>query len=116
MTELKTLIDSLRQLPQIDYTITQLEMVFRELDKILVRERILCKEKAKTRWLLEGDSNTHFFHISTINHRRYNYISYIFYEPTGCISNSNLTCQCFVNFYINLFASEEHCFLLIYRA
>lgn len=45
-------------------------MARKELDEFLLREQILCKEKAKEQWLTEGDANTHFFHIVTINNRR----------------------------------------------
>lgn len=38
------------------------------LDELLKCEEALWRDKAKTRWLEEGDSNTHLFHISTLIH------------------------------------------------
>lgn len=39
-----------------------------ELDTLLRCEELMWKDKAKTRWVEEGDDNTHFFHLSTIIH------------------------------------------------
>jgi hypothetical protein len=43
----------------------------------LKREQILWREKSKAAWMEESDANTHFFHLSTIIHRRYNTIDSI---------------------------------------
>lgn len=74
---LKTHIDHLQAQPQTSLVIQMERNAQEELDEILLRERILWKEKAKTKWLEEGDANTRFFHLSTIIHRRKNYIPYI---------------------------------------
>lgn len=84
----------------------------RELDEILMRERILWKEKAKAKWLEEGDANTHFFHVSTISHRRYNHIPFLFDVNDARISDIDLIGQKFVAFYSNLFSTSRHCFPL----
>ena len=40
-----------------------------ELEKILALEEELWSMKARMNWLIQGERNTTFFHISTLNHR-----------------------------------------------
>lgn len=68
ISDLKKLIETLQQLPQSSLIIDQENIAMRELNEILLRERILWKEKAKLKWLEEGDANTYFF-------------SYLYYHP-----------------------------------
>lgn len=49
----------------------------------------MWKEKVKEQWLAKGDANTHFFHVTAVNHLRYNYISHIFAETRGKVSNQD---------------------------
>lgn len=41
-----------------------------ELNEMLKREARLRKDKAKGKWIQEGDTNTRYFYLSTIIHRR----------------------------------------------
>lgn len=70
----------------------------------------MWREKAKECWLMEGDENTHYFHISTIAHRRYNHIHHIFNNFHIRISDPDDISQNFVDFYTNLFQIGTHCF------
>lgn len=54
-----------------------------EMDKLLKREELLWRQKAKQFWLMDGDTNTRFFHLTTICHRKYNYI-YSILSDNGC--------------------------------
>ena len=45
-----------------------------ELEKILNLEEELWGMKARTNWLIQGERNTTFFHISTLNRRSNNRI------------------------------------------
>ncbi|KAG8363667.1 hypothetical protein BUALT_Bualt19G0046300 [Buddleja alternifolia] len=45
-----------------------------DLNELLMREEIMWRQRAKQKWLKDGDANTRFFHLSTIIHRRYNTI------------------------------------------
>lgn len=60
-----------------DDTIFAERIAQQDLDLVLKREEILWKDKAKTRWIDEGDANTRCFHRSTIIHRKFNVISSI---------------------------------------
>lgn len=53
-----------------------LEMNLRkELDNVLVQEELLWHQKARTKWIKDGDRNTRFYHLKTITKRRCNKIS-----------------------------------------
>lgn len=107
---LKTYITHLQSLPQTTLVIQMEQMAQKDLDELLLRETILWKEKAKSQWLVEGDANTHFFHLSTILHRRHNHISFIFDAHNSCIIDPMLIGEAFINFFTHLFASEQPSF------
>lgn len=59
----------------------ELEKVLqRELDEVLNQEQELWALKSRVNWMILGDRNTSFFHVSTIVRRRRNQIS--------CLKNS----------------------------
>lgn len=76
----------------------------------MTRERIQWKTKAKTKWLKDGDANTHFFHVSTLSHRRYNFIHHLIPDSNIHIHDPNLIGQCFVDYFYNLFSTTEQYF------
>lgn len=68
--QLQTLINAHQEMPQTEEVIHEEKGLQRTLDLMLKNEEILWRDKAKARWIDEGDANTRFFHISTIIHRR----------------------------------------------
>eukprot|EP00253_Pinus_taeda_P009145 PITA_09145 len=48
-----------------------------ELENRRLQEEILWKQKSRIRWLKEGEKNTKFFHLSTIQRRMQNNIAFI---------------------------------------
>lgn len=107
-TKIQTLqnyIDQLQSQSQTRLVIKMEQIAQQELDELLLRESIHWKEKAKTKWLEEGDTNTRFFHLSIVLHRRNNHIHYILNEHNARISDPLLIGDAFTNFYTNIFAS-----------
>ena len=51
------------------------KFLFEELGKILALEEELRGMKTRVNWLIQGERNTTFFHISTLNRRSKNRIS-----------------------------------------
>lgn len=45
----------------------------RDLNDLCKRDEMLWRDKDKMRMIKDGDSNTHFFHLSTVIHRRQPY-------------------------------------------
>lgn len=114
-TSIKNLIstiDSLQSNTQTPTTIKMEQSAQRDLDELLLRERTLWQEKAKTKWLEEGDANTTFFHLTIILHRRNNHIHYIVDNEHNCITNDILIGDAFVNFFSSLFSSVSPVFPL----
>nr|POE91951.1 hypothetical protein CFP56_33154 [Quercus suber] len=58
-----------------------------ELDDWLTKEELRWKQKSRELWLKEGDRNSRFFHLSTLNRRRRNRISEIKLEDGSWINN-----------------------------
>lgn len=52
--------------------------LLQEMDELLKYEEMLWRDKTRSRWLVEGDANTHFYHNTTISHKRHNPIHRIF--------------------------------------
>lgn len=76
------------------------------LDELYKCEELFWKEKAKSKWLQEGDSNTHFFHLTTIIHRKQNRIVCILDNDHNWIHDRHLIGIEFVTYFSNLFAID----------
>lgn len=81
-----------------------------ELNEVLKREEILWRDKAKSRWIEEGDANTRFFHLSTIIHRMYNTMHSILSTNNIWLTRRQDIGLAFQNHYKNLFTSCEPVF------
>lgn len=84
----------------------------KELDELLIRDRILWKEKAKAQWLEEGDANTHFFHLSIVIRRKHNFIHYILDCENNRIIDYDQIAAHLISYYSNLFTSTYPSFPL----
>lgn len=78
-----------------------------ELHELLKREECLWKDKAKARWIQEGDTHTRYFHLSTFIHRRYNSITTILSTNHEWLSSRHAIGETFQQFHENLFTSIE---------
>jgi hypothetical protein len=50
-----------------------------ELAEILKKEEIMWFQRSRAKWLMDGDRNTRYYHLKTINRRRYNNV-FIFFD------------------------------------
>lgn len=81
-----------------------------ELEELLHREELLWRDKAKAKWMNEGDANTHFFHITTLIHRRRNAIHQLQNSTSNWLTSWAAIGEEFRCFYCNLFTSTQSAF------
>lgn len=67
----------------------------------------MWRDKAKARWIDEGDANTHFFHLLTVIYRRYNAIPAIVNTNNVWIRSRREIGMEFQAFFSNLFTSTD---------
>lgn len=72
---------------------------------MLKREEILWRDKAKFRWIEEGDANTRFFHLSPIIHRRCNSINSILWSNNTWLTKRQKIGMTFQNYFTTLFTT-----------
>ncbi|XP_026378627.1 uncharacterized protein LOC113273073 [Papaver somniferum] len=67
----------------------------------------MLKQKSRNKWLLEGSSNTSYFHNSINIRRGRNTISELVSEDVSVISDSALICDHVVNYYEDKFNGDD---------
>ncbi|KAG8387939.1 hypothetical protein BUALT_Bualt02G0073400 [Buddleja alternifolia] len=77
-----------------------------DLNELLKREELMWRQRAKQKWIEDGDANTRFFHLSTIIHRRYNTILSICNFDNIFVSKWQNVGACFDRFFQELFTSS----------
>ncbi|CAA0812281.1 Unknown protein, partial [Striga hermonthica] len=78
----------------------------RELNKAHFQEELYWQQKAKHKWLREGDANTHFFHAYTLQRRKLNAITRLV-SSQGTVFSSQKEIETHISdFYRSLFSTE----------
>nr|DAD41264.1 TPA_asm: hypothetical protein HUJ06_015587 [Nelumbo nucifera] len=85
------------------YKINELE---RNLEKALLIEEIHWKQKSGVNWLASGDKNTKFFHATTLQRRRRNYIHGFYDENRRWVRDNEEMSDKVFAFFNNLYSSE----------
>ncbi|KAF7152227.1 hypothetical protein RHSIM_Rhsim01G0161700 [Rhododendron simsii] len=70
------------------------------------QEELYWKQKSHKKWLKLGDRNTSYFHASTVERRRRNYVSGIENEQGVWVSDQQSIATKFQKFFTNLYVSE----------
>lgn len=104
-TALRNLVEDLQNGPQDAASISQEQQAVIDLMELEKQEAIFWKERSKVRWVEEGDLNTHYFHVSTVIHRRYNHITYILNSENHWINDRQLIGGEFEAFFKGLYAT-----------
>lgn len=110
IAEMKTLLENIQSMTPPDNNLIWENKLNIDLDELLHREQIFWQYKAKERWLTEGDANTHYFHMSTIVHRKFNSIHHIIIDTSVRVAEQDDIGQLFIHFYSHLFCSGAHNF------
>ncbi|XP_042942950.1 uncharacterized protein LOC122277139 [Carya illinoinensis] len=78
-----------------------------EIDKLLGSEELKWRQRAKQRWLREGDRNTKFFHQCASHRRLVNTIKQVANENGVTVNNQKEVGLAFQDFYRNLFSTSD---------
>lgn len=78
-----------------------------EYNSILKMEEDHWKIRYRINWLNEGDANTKFFHLSVLNRRRKNKISYFKDNSGNWIMDHNAIVSHTVTFFQNMYTSAH---------
>lgn len=73
-------------------------------------ECIRWKEKAKEQWLKDRDANSRFFHLTTIIHRKTNFIHFLLDDDNTRLVDYEMISQWFISFYSCIFSSVNPSF------
>ncbi|XP_057996610.1 uncharacterized protein LOC131175927 [Hevea brasiliensis] len=72
--QLKIKLEEIYENPQIEENCQNEQFILNRLKDLWNREESYWKQRSRIQWLIEGDRNTRFFHVSTIQRRHRNSI------------------------------------------
>ncbi|KAL8141386.1 hypothetical protein V2J09_007407 [Rumex salicifolius] len=84
-----------------------------ELADLLLQEESLWKQKFRECWLRDGDRNTSFFHLSTIIHRKRNWVKALKDDGNTWVYDPTALERLVVDFYRELYSIPQHELFLI---
>lgn len=103
----KEIIDQLKD--REDYDGFQLYFDEKEkLSDLLLHEELYWKQRAKTFWLEEGDSDSRFFHASASSRKKTNHIDGLRAEDGSMITDHGQLCNLLERYYKNVFSGTNH--------
>lgn len=79
-----------------------------KLSDLLLHEELYWKQRAKTFWLEEGDSNSIFFHASASSRKKTNLIDGLRAEDGSMITDHRQLCNLLERYYKNVFSGTNH--------
>ncbi|XP_042942686.1 uncharacterized protein LOC122276857 [Carya illinoinensis] len=99
----------LRQLQESDLGqhSSQIKSIQRELDGLLEEEELKWRQRAKQRWLKDGDRNTKFFYKCATQRKQVNFIKKVASEEGVLAYNQEEVAKTFQFFYQNLFTTSK---------
>lgn len=83
-----------------------IQMYFTEkakLDDLLFQEETYWKQRAKTYWLEEGDTNSKFFHAAASSRKKMNHISSLRTDDGQVLHKHGDLCSLLKDYYVNIF-------------
>lgn len=88
-------------------SLTRVQRLKKEINRLLVKEELMWKQRSRALWLHEGDSNTRYFHNCASHRFRRNRIDSLENDECGICTEEEEIATIFVNYYQNLFTSVE---------
>lgn len=87
-----------------------IQMYFEErerLNELLLHEETYWKQRAKTFWLQEGNTNSRFFHASASSRNKMNHIAALKADDGSLVSNHDDLCRLLKSYYVNVFSASD---------
>ncbi|XP_074374650.1 uncharacterized protein LOC141715063 [Apium graveolens] len=84
----------------------------KKLDELLYHEKLHCKQRAKTSWLTEGDTNSKFFHAATSKRKKLNHIAQLISTEGEVVDNHDDMCKITAEYFKKIFAEGDSGFML----
>ncbi|XP_039050208.1 uncharacterized protein LOC120191304 [Hibiscus syriacus] len=78
-----------------------------DYQQVLEQEEIFWLQKSRLDWIVKGERNTKFFHLTTMIRRKFNKIVGLYIENVWVTGKQDL-CQHVYNYYKELFAGKEY--------
>ncbi|KAL8168195.1 hypothetical protein V2J09_009694 [Rumex salicifolius] len=86
--------------------ISREQQLCREYDEVLTQEQLLWFQKSRAKFLIEGDRNTRYYHLSTIVRRRASKVLGLFNSDGMWISNRTEVERMVVDFFARLYTAD----------
>jgi hypothetical protein len=80
-----------------------------ELNTILRKEELMWYQRSRAKWLTDGDRNTKYYHLKTVNRRRRNNIVMLKDDNGQWIEDVDQLQKLASDFYRNLFSNDQLC-------
>lgn len=78
-----------------------------KLNELLLQEELYWKQRAKTFWIAEGDSNSKFFHAFATTRKKLNHVVVLKNNDGEAVSNHKEMCCVVKNYFLKIFDSTE---------
>jgi hypothetical protein len=78
-----------------------------ELAEILKKEEMMWFQRSRAKWLMDGDRNTRYYHLKTINRRRYNNVIMLRNDVGEWVEDPVQLQSMVNNFYYDLFSKSN---------
>jgi hypothetical protein len=78
-----------------------------ELAEILKKEEMMWFQRSRAKWLMDGDRNTRYYHLKTINRRRYNNVIMLRNDFGEWVEDPVQLQSMVNNFYYDLFSKSN---------
>ncbi|KAL5550972.1 hypothetical protein UlMin_001148 [Ulmus minor] len=103
----KSVINQLHSMAATPDILDQLNKAQTTLERLLTREELFWKQRARTDWLIAGDRNTKFFHSQASGRRRKNEIIGILNDSGNWVTDGKNIEIVVCHFFSNIFSSSN---------
>ncbi|KAL5568310.1 hypothetical protein UlMin_024885 [Ulmus minor] len=103
----KSVINQLHSMAATPDTMDQLNKAQTTLERLLTREELFWKQRARTDWLIASDRNTKFFHSQASGRRRKNEIIGILNDSGNWVTDGKNIEIAVCHFFSNIFSSSN---------